>query len=99
MIEDLTVLSFHTATQTTAGIAVPGKHGVSHSWRRNVAFRTSLLQGASGCLARRLPLQPTLHARILADGDVEPHPRRALEMRTKDSSRCEHDAIALRGFR
>ena len=56
-----------------------------------------------GCVtppaARRLLLQPALHARVLADGDVEPHPRRALEMRTEDRARREHDAVALRRFR
>src|SRR5437899_10988680 len=49
--------------------------------------------------ARRFPLQPGLHACVLADGDVEPHPWRALQMRTKNSARREHDAIALRSFR
>src|SRR5262245_9658870 len=61
------------------------------------AFRPR--RGASGCLARRLPLQPTLHPGILADGDVEPHPRRALEVRSEDGTRRQHDAVALRRFR
>src|SRR3954464_10001005 len=30
-------------------------------------------------VGRRLP-QPALHPRLFADGDVEPHPRRAFEM-------------------
>jgi hypothetical protein len=50
-------------------------------------------------LVRRLPLHPALHACVLADGHVEPHPRRTLEMRTEDRARREHDAVALRFFR
>src|SRR5262249_60580801 len=46
-----------------------------------------------------LPLQPPLNASVLADGDVEPHPRRAPEMRTEDGAGREHDAVALRSFR
>src|SRR5262245_14714093 len=41
------------------------------------------------CLAP-LPLQPALDARVLADGDVEPHPRRAPEMWTEDGAGREH---------
>src|SRR6202012_4310817 len=37
--------------------------------------------------------------RVLADSNVEPHPWRAFEMGTKDRSRGEHDAVALRRFR
>jgi hypothetical protein len=44
-------------------------------------------QAALRRLARRVPLQPALHARVLADSDVEPHPRRALKMWTKDCAR------------
>ena len=34
-------------------------------------------QAALRRLVRRLPLQPALHSRVFADGDVEPEPRRA----------------------
>jgi len=49
-------------------------------------------------LVRRLPLHPALHACVLADGNVETHPRRPLEMRTEHCARREHDAFALRFF-
>ena len=49
-------------------------------------------QAALRRLIRRLPLQPALHSSVLADGDVEPQPRRAPEMGTKDRARREHDA-------
>jgi hypothetical protein len=56
-------------------------------------------QAALRRLIRRLPLQPALHSRVLADGDVEPQPRRAPEMGTEDRARREHDAVALRRLR
>src|SRR6266404_1435411 len=59
----------------------------------------NLPRAASRRLVRCLPLQPALHARVLAYGDIEPHPWRALEMRTEDRARREHDAVAMRGFR
>src|SRR5579862_3447858 len=49
--------------------------------------------------ARADPLQPTLQARFLAGCHVEAHPRRALQMRTKDRARRKHYAVTLRGFR
>ena len=56
-------------------------------------------QAALRRLARHLPLQPALHARVLAHGNIEPHPRRALQMRTEHRARREHDAVALRRLR
>ena len=53
-----------------------------------------LLPSPEAALRRRLPLQPALHARVLADGNVEPQPRRALEMRTEDCARRQHDAVS-----
>jgi len=50
-------------------------------------------------LFRCLPLQPALHARVLADGNIEPHPRRALEMRTEDRAGRQYNGVALRVFR
>ncbi len=43
--------------------------------------------------------EPTHDARVVAGRDVELHPGRSFEMRSKDGARREHDAFALCGFR
>jgi len=53
---------------------------------------------ASAHAACRQPLQPCLRPRVLADRDIEAHPRRAFEMRAKYGAGRQHDARALRGF-
>jgi hypothetical protein len=41
-------------------------------------------------ISARLP-QPALHLRLFADGNVEPHPRRAFEMRPEHGAGREHE--------
>src|ERR1700733_156516 len=47
----------------------------------------------------QLPFEPTHDARVVAGRNVESHPGRSFEMRSKDGARREHDAFALSGFR
>ena len=55
-------------------------------------------QAALRRLIRCLPLQPALHSRVFADGDVEPQPRRALEMRTVKSRLLRQSVCFARKF-
>src|SRR5580693_1518303 len=48
---------------------------------------------------RYLPFEPTHDARVVAGGNVESHPGRSFEMRSKDGARPKHVAFALSGFR
>jgi hypothetical protein len=51
------------------------------------------------CPARPQLSQQSLHARLFANGNVESHPWRPLEMRAENRTRREHQSLVLRGFR
>ncbi len=66
-----------------------------------LASARTLSEGRSDVRVRRfcqLPFEPTHDARIIAGRNVESHPGRSFEMRSKNGARREHDAFALSGF-